>query len=107
MSPDIKRYRDNLRDELNGAALYAALAAAETDPIRRGSPVDLWLPRGRGHVWDWSGAGHDTVTTRKGDRRSESTSVLLFIVVRCICYAAQNGAQSHGAIAEVLQRRNR
>jgi vacuolar iron transporter family protein len=39
MSPDIKRYRDNLRDELNGAALYAALAAAESDPLRK----DLFL----------------------------------------------------------------
>jgi VIT1/CCC1 family predicted Fe2+/Mn2+ transporter len=39
VSSDIKRYRDNLRDELNGAALYAALAAAETDPIRK----DLFL----------------------------------------------------------------
>jgi VIT1/CCC1 family predicted Fe2+/Mn2+ transporter len=39
MSSDIKRYRDNLRDELNGAALYAALAAAESDPIRK----DLFL----------------------------------------------------------------
>jgi VIT1/CCC1 family predicted Fe2+/Mn2+ transporter len=39
MSSDIKRFRDNLRDELNGAALYAALAAAETDPIRK----DLFL----------------------------------------------------------------
>jgi VIT1/CCC1 family predicted Fe2+/Mn2+ transporter len=39
MSSDIKRYRDNLRDELNGAALYAALAAAEEDPIRK----DLFL----------------------------------------------------------------
>jgi hypothetical protein len=39
MSSDIKRYRDNLRDELNGAALYAALAAAETDPLRK----DLFL----------------------------------------------------------------
>ena len=36
---DIKRYQDNLRDELNGAALYAALAAAETDPLRK----DLFL----------------------------------------------------------------
>jgi VIT1/CCC1 family predicted Fe2+/Mn2+ transporter len=36
---DIKRYRYNLRDELNGAALYAALAAAETDPVRK----DLFL----------------------------------------------------------------
>jgi VIT1/CCC1 family predicted Fe2+/Mn2+ transporter len=39
MRSDIKRYRDNLRDELNGAALYAALAAAEPDPIRK----DLFL----------------------------------------------------------------
>src|SRR5258708_14086593 len=35
MRPDIKRYQDNLRDELNGAALYAALAAAEADPLRK------------------------------------------------------------------------
>ena len=39
MNSEIKRYRDNLRDELNGAALYTALAAAETDPIRK----DLFL----------------------------------------------------------------
>jgi VIT1/CCC1 family predicted Fe2+/Mn2+ transporter len=39
MNVDIKRYRDNLRDELNGAALYAALAAAEPDPLRK----DLFL----------------------------------------------------------------
>ena len=39
MTADIKRFRDNLRDELNGAALYAALAAAETDPLRK----DLFL----------------------------------------------------------------
>jgi vacuolar iron transporter family protein len=39
MNPDIKRYRDNLRDEMNGAALYAALAAAEADPLRK----DLFL----------------------------------------------------------------
>ena len=39
MGPDIRRYRDNLRDELNGAALYAALAAAESDPLRK----DLFL----------------------------------------------------------------
>jgi VIT1/CCC1 family predicted Fe2+/Mn2+ transporter len=39
MKADIKRYRDNLRDELNGAALYTALAAAEADPLRK----DLFL----------------------------------------------------------------
>lgn len=39
MNADIKRYRDNLRDELNGAALYAALASAAVDPLRK----DLYL----------------------------------------------------------------
>jgi VIT1/CCC1 family predicted Fe2+/Mn2+ transporter len=39
MTDNIQRYRDNLRDELNGAALYAALAAAEADPLRK----DLFL----------------------------------------------------------------
>lgn len=34
-STDIHRYRANLEDELNGAALYRALAAAEPDPNRR------------------------------------------------------------------------
>jgi len=38
-SEDIKRYRDNLRDELDGAALYTAIAAAEPDPLRK----DLFL----------------------------------------------------------------
>jgi len=36
---DIKRQQDNLRDELNGAALYTALADAEPDPVRK----DLFL----------------------------------------------------------------
>ena len=39
MNDDIRRYQDNLRDELNGAALYAALADAESDPLRK----DLFL----------------------------------------------------------------
>jgi vacuolar iron transporter family protein len=36
---DIDRYHRNLRDELDGAALYAALAGAEKDPVRK----DLFL----------------------------------------------------------------
>jgi len=32
---DIERFRANLVDELNGAALYNALAAAEPDANRR------------------------------------------------------------------------
>ena len=39
MSAEVKRYRNNLRDELNGAALYEGLAAAETDALRQ----DLFL----------------------------------------------------------------
>jgi VIT1/CCC1 family predicted Fe2+/Mn2+ transporter len=35
MTANIERYRTNLRDELNGAALYAELAAAEADPLRK------------------------------------------------------------------------
>ena len=35
MTADIDRYRNNLRDEMNGAALYTALAAAERDPLRK------------------------------------------------------------------------
>jgi vacuolar iron transporter family protein len=38
-SQDVERYKSNLRDEIDGAALYAALAAAEKDPIRK----DLFL----------------------------------------------------------------
>ena len=36
---EINRYAKNLRDELDGAALYAALSAAEKDPVRQ----DLFL----------------------------------------------------------------
>jgi VIT1/CCC1 family predicted Fe2+/Mn2+ transporter len=37
--PEIERYQNNLRDERDGAALYAALATAEADPVRK----DLFL----------------------------------------------------------------
>ncbi len=43
MSADIDRYQANLQDELDGAALYAALAAAEPDPVRK----DLFLQLSR------------------------------------------------------------
>jgi vacuolar iron transporter family protein len=54
MTADIKRYRENLRDELNGSELYAALAAAEPDPLRK----DLFLQLGQaeaGHAQLWRG----------------------------------------------------
>src|SRR3569833_2985463 len=39
MTPDIARFKNNLRDALNGAAVYTALAEAEADPVRK----DLFL----------------------------------------------------------------
>jgi VIT1/CCC1 family predicted Fe2+/Mn2+ transporter len=36
---DVKRYQANLRDELDGAALYTSIASAEPDPVRK----DLFL----------------------------------------------------------------
>jgi len=41
MSTDTERYRANLRDELDGAALYAGLARAEDDPVRRDLFIQL------------------------------------------------------------------
>jgi len=38
---DIQRYQNNLRDELDGAALYAAMAEAESDPVRKDLFVQL------------------------------------------------------------------
>ncbi|TFW28240.1 VIT1/CCC1 transporter family protein [Massilia horti] len=39
MDSETERYQNNLRDELDGSALYAGLARAETDPVRK----DLFL----------------------------------------------------------------
>ena len=51
MTSDIERYERNLREELDGAALYAALAEAEADPVRK----DLFLQLSEAE------AGHATV----------------------------------------------
>jgi len=51
-SKDLARYMANFRDELNGAALYAALADAERDPSRK----DLFAQLSRaeaGHAAVW------------------------------------------------------
>jgi VIT1/CCC1 family predicted Fe2+/Mn2+ transporter len=39
MNSEVERFQRNLQDELNGAALYTALAEAEADPVRK----DLFL----------------------------------------------------------------
>lgn len=52
MADDITRYKNNLRDELNGAALYTAIADAERDPVRK----DLFLQLAQaeaGHAQFW------------------------------------------------------
>jgi uncharacterized protein with von Willebrand factor type A (vWA) domain len=43
---NIKRYARNLQDELDGASLYAALATAEKDPVRK----DLFLQLSQSEV---------------------------------------------------------
>jgi vacuolar iron transporter family protein len=49
---DIQRFRANLTDELNGAALYNALAAAERDPNRRDIFLQLAAAETRhAHFW--------------------------------------------------------
>jgi vacuolar iron transporter family protein len=52
MTADIDRYRANLRDELNGEALYEALAAAEVDPLRKDLFLQLAQAEG-GHAKLW------------------------------------------------------
>lgn len=52
MTTDTERYQHNLRDELDGAALYRALAQAEADPVRK----DLFLQLAQaeaGHAALW------------------------------------------------------
>jgi VIT1/CCC1 family predicted Fe2+/Mn2+ transporter len=51
---DIKRHRDNLRDELDGAALYTAIAAAEPDPLRKDLFLQLAQAEAR-HAELWRG----------------------------------------------------
>jgi VIT1/CCC1 family predicted Fe2+/Mn2+ transporter len=54
MTGDIERWRANLRDEQEGAALYQALAEAEPDPVRK----DLFLQLSRAeaeHAATWRG----------------------------------------------------
>lgn len=51
-SADIDRYRANLRSELDGAALYRAIAEAERDPARRAVLMELSRAESR-HAVFW------------------------------------------------------
>jgi vacuolar iron transporter family protein len=54
---DIKRYRNNLRDELDGAALYTRIAAAERDPVRKDLFLQLaWFSAARQAVFGCAAA---------------------------------------------------
>jgi VIT1/CCC1 family predicted Fe2+/Mn2+ transporter len=53
-SDDIQRYRDNLQDELDGSALYTAIAAAERDPLRKDLFLQLAQAESR-HAELWRG----------------------------------------------------
>ncbi|WP_028080813.1 VIT1/CCC1 transporter family protein [Solimonas soli] len=49
---DIERYRRNFQDERDGASLYAALAAAERDPVRKDLFMQLsQAEAGHAEVW--------------------------------------------------------
>jgi VIT1/CCC1 family predicted Fe2+/Mn2+ transporter len=52
MTADVKRYRNNLRDELDGAALYEGLAATEPDPMRSDLFLEL-AQAGKSHAQLW------------------------------------------------------
>lgn len=78
---EIARYRRNLRDELDGAALYRALAEFEADPVRR----DLFRQLAEseaGHAEVWrsrlKAAGVDDAASGPGLR----TRVLIFLARR-------------------------
>lgn len=54
MTRDVERYRDNLRDELDGAALYEGLAATEPDPLRKDLFMELAKAE-KSHAQFWRG----------------------------------------------------
>jgi vacuolar iron transporter family protein len=54
MTPDVERYRGNLRDELDGAALYEGLAATEPDPLRKDLFIQLAQAE-KSHAQFWRG----------------------------------------------------
>ena len=77
MKPDIARYEENLQEELDGSALYAALAPAEVDPIRK----DLFLQLSQaeaGHAQLW----REKLTAAGVDAERFTPSVRTRILVR-------------------------
>jgi hypothetical protein len=73
MRPEIGRYEKNLWEQVNESALYAALAAAEVDPIRK----DLFLQLSQAeaaHAQLWrervtAAGGHDDHDSHDDARR--------------------------------------
>jgi VIT1/CCC1 family predicted Fe2+/Mn2+ transporter len=65
---DIEQYRENLRGEIDGAALYRLLAEAERDPERASIFRDLAAAEDR-HAGVWRGKLEEAHTALPGDQR--------------------------------------
>jgi len=65
---DIEQYKENLRDEIDGSALYRLLAEAERDPERAAIFRDLAAVEDR-HAAVWSGKLREAGATPSGNQR--------------------------------------
>jgi VIT1/CCC1 family predicted Fe2+/Mn2+ transporter len=124
---DIERYRANLRDEENGAALYRALAQAEPDPLRRDLFEELAAAEAKhARVWrDKLAAAGVDIEPWKPDLRTRVLSALArrfgpaFVLPTVAAaeyadrnkYAGQHDAQAisaeergHAAVVQTLAR---
>jgi VIT1/CCC1 family predicted Fe2+/Mn2+ transporter len=75
---DLKRFRKNLDDELNGAALYEAMAAAEKDPERASIFAEL-AETERGHAALWAKKIEDAGGRVPSGSLSLKTRLLAFL----------------------------
>src|SRR5512135_763620 len=66
---DIRRYRENYKDEVDGAALYRLLADAESDPYMKDLYLRLAVSEDR-HLAIWAGKLKDAGADLPGDRPS-------------------------------------
>ena len=56
---DRGKYARERHDAVRGR--HAVIAVQWAQPlVFRGAPVDFRLPRGRCHLWNWGGVGHDS-----------------------------------------------
>ncbi len=89
---EIRRFRRNLQDEVNGAALYDALAAAESDPGRASILKELAEVE-RSHAAVWAGKLRDAGESSH-ERPSRRTRLLAFLARRLGTRAVMPVAQA-------------